>query len=48
MKALFDENPKPRYLTVPTQQQAYWTIDREALVEILDAALARQSVKVVQ
>jgi NAD(P)-dependent dehydrogenase (short-subunit alcohol dehydrogenase family) len=60
MKALFDENPKPRYLVVPTQEQAYWTIyraiermveqnhdhrfsyDREALIEMLDAALARQ------
>ena len=66
MKALFDDNPKPRYLTVPTQEQAYWTInraiermveqnhdqkysyDREALVEMLDAALAKQSVEVVQ
>jgi NAD(P)-dependent dehydrogenase (short-subunit alcohol dehydrogenase family) len=60
MKALFDDNPKPRYLVVPTQEQAYWTIsraiermveqnhdhkfsyDREALIEMLDAALARQ------
>ena len=66
MKALFDDNPKPRYLTVPTQEQAYWTInraiermveqnhdqkysyDRKALVEMLDAALAKQSVEVVQ
>ena len=62
MKALFDDDPKPRYLTVPTQEQAYWTIyraiermveqnhdhkfsyDREALIEMLDAALAKQSV----
>ncbi len=61
MKALFDDNPKPRYLTVPTQEQAYWTIsraiermveqnhdqkysyDREALIKMLDAALAKQS-----
>lgn len=61
MRALFDDNPKPRYLVVPTQEQAYWTIsraiermveqnhdqkfsyDREALVEMLDAALAKQS-----
>ena len=60
MQALFDENPKPRYLVVPNQQQAYWTInraiermveqnqdqkysyDRDALVEMLDAALAKQ------
>ena len=61
MRALFDDNPKPRYLTVPTQEQAYWTInraiermveqnhdqkysyDREALIKMLDAALAKQS-----
>ena len=61
MKALFDENPKMRYLVVPTQEQAYWTIyraiermveqnhdqrfsyDRDELIELLDAALARQS-----
>ena len=61
MKALFDDNPKPRYMVVPTQDQAYWTInraiermveqnhdqkysfDREALIEMLDAALAKQS-----
>jgi hypothetical protein len=66
MKALFDDNPKPRYLIVPTQEQAYWTInraiermveqnhdqkysyDRETLIEMLDAALARQSGEVVQ
>jgi len=66
MKALFDDNPKPRYLIVPTQEQAYWTInraiermveqnhdqkysyDREALIEMLDAALAKQSGEVVQ
>ena len=66
MKALFDENPKPRYMIVPTQEQAYWTInravermveqnhdqkysyDREALIEMLDAALAKQSGEVVQ
>ena len=65
MKALFDDNPKPRYLIVPTQEQAYWTInraiermveqnhdqkysyDREALIEMLDAALAKQSGEVV-
>ena len=61
MRALFDDNPKPRYLTVPTQEQAYWTInraiermveqnhdhkysfDRDALIKMLDAALAKQS-----
>jgi hypothetical protein len=61
MKAMFDEDPKPRYLVVPTQEQAYWTInraiermveqnhdqkysfDRGALIEMLDAALAKQS-----
>jgi NAD(P)-dependent dehydrogenase (short-subunit alcohol dehydrogenase family) len=66
MKALFDDNPKPRYLIVPTQQQAYWTInraiermveqnhdqkysyDREALIEMLDAALAKQSGEVLR
>ena len=66
MKALFDDNPKPRYLVVPTQDQAYWTInrsiermveqnhdqkysfDREALIEMLDAALAKQSGGAVQ
>ena len=64
MKALFDNDPKPRYLVVPTQEQAYWTInraiermveqnhdqkysfDREALIEMLDAALAKPSGKV--
>jgi NAD(P)-dependent dehydrogenase (short-subunit alcohol dehydrogenase family) len=66
MKALFDDNPKPRYLTVPTQEQAFWTInraiermveqnhdhkysyDREDLIEMLDAALAKRSGEVVQ
>lgn len=35
MKALFDDNPKPRYLVVPTKEQAYWTINRaiERMVE---------------
>jgi len=35
MHALFDENPKPRYLVVPNQEQAQWTINRaiERLVE---------------
>lgn len=65
-KALFDDDPKPRYLIVPTKDQAYWTIsraiermveqnhdhkysyDREALIRMLDAALAAQSGKVVQ
>jgi len=59
MQALFDENPKPRYLIVPNQEQAEWTInraiermveqnndqkfsyDREALIEMLDKAMAR-------
>ncbi|MDX2415959.1 MAG: SDR family oxidoreductase [Xanthomonadales bacterium] len=58
MQALFDENPKSRYLIVPNQEQARWTInraiqrlveqnsdqkysyDREALIEMLDQALA--------
>jgi len=66
MNALFDDNPKPRYLIVPTQEQAFWTInraiermveqnhdhdfsyEREALIEMLDAALAKQSGEVVQ
>ena len=66
MKALFDDDPKPRYLIVPTQEQAYWTInraiermveqnhdqkysyDREALIDMLDAALAKQSGEVLQ
>lgn len=66
MRALFDDNPKPRYLIVPTQEQAYWTInraiermieqnhdqkytyDRDALIEMLDTALAKQSGEVVQ
>lgn len=35
MHALFDDNPKPRYLVVPNQEQAQWTINRamERLVE---------------
>ncbi len=35
MLALFEENPKPRYLVVPNQEQAHWTINRamERLVE---------------
>lgn len=35
IKALFDEHPKPRYLVVPNQQEAYWTINRaiERMVE---------------
>ena len=59
MHALFDENPKPRYLIVPNQEQAQWTInraiervveqnndqkfsyDREALIEMLDKAMAK-------
>ncbi|MGE0030418.1 MAG: hypothetical protein AB7T20_04805 [Steroidobacteraceae bacterium] len=61
MKSLFDDHPKPRYLVVPTQEQAYWTInraiermveqnsdqkfsyDRAKLIEMLDAALAKQA-----
>jgi NAD(P)-dependent dehydrogenase (short-subunit alcohol dehydrogenase family) len=61
MKSLFDEHPKPRYLVVPSQEQAYWTInraiermveqnhdqkfsyDRAQLIEMLDAALAKQA-----
>jgi len=36
MHALFDANPKPRYLVVPNQEQAQWTINRamERLVEL--------------
>jgi NAD(P)-dependent dehydrogenase (short-subunit alcohol dehydrogenase family) len=63
MKSLFDDHPKPRYLVVPTQEQAYWTInraiermveqnsdqkfsyDRAQLIEMLDAALAKQAGK---
>ena len=35
MKALFDEHPKPRYMVVPSQEAAYWTINRaiERMVE---------------
>ena len=35
MKALSDDNPKPRYLIVPNEQQAHWTINRaiERMVE---------------
>jgi len=35
MHALFDANPKPRYLVVPNQEQAEWTINRaiQRLVE---------------
>jgi NAD(P)-dependent dehydrogenase (short-subunit alcohol dehydrogenase family) len=57
--ALFDPNPKRRYMVVPAQLEAEWTIkkaieelvqlnqghehsyDRDALVEMLDAALAK-------
>ena len=60
MHALFDANPKPRYLVVPNQEQAQWTInramerlvelnasqkysyDREALIKMLDQAMAKQ------
>ena len=63
MKSLFDDHPKPRYLIVPNQEQAYWTInraiervveqnsdqkysyDRAQLIEMLDAALAKQAGK---
>ncbi|MGK2927185.1 MAG: SDR family oxidoreductase [Lysobacterales bacterium] len=63
MKSLFDDHPKPRYLIVPSQEQAYWTInraiermveqnsdqkfsyDRAELIEMLDAALAKQAGK---
>lgn len=63
MKSLFDDRPKPRYLIVPNQEQAYWTInraiermveqnhdqkfsyDRAQLIEMLDAALAKQAGK---
>ena len=66
MKALFDDDPKLRYLIVPTQDQAYWTInraiermveqnhdhkysyDRQALIEMLDAALEKQSAEPAQ
>jgi NAD(P)-dependent dehydrogenase (short-subunit alcohol dehydrogenase family) len=57
--ALFDPNPKRRYMVVPNQEEAEWTIqkqlqqlvqlnegqpytyDREALIKMLDAALAQ-------
>ena len=60
MHALFDANPKPRYLVVPNQEQAQWTInramerlvelnagqkysyDRDALIEMLDQAMAKK------
>ena len=63
MKSLFDDHPKPRYLIVPSQEQAFWTInraiermveqnhdqkfsyDRAQLIEMLDAALAKQAGK---
>lgn len=63
MKSLFDDRPKPRYMVVPSQEQAYWTInraiermveqnsdqkfsyDRAELIEMLDAALAKQAGK---
>lgn len=63
MQSLFDDHPKPRYLIVPNQEQAYWTInraiermveqnsdqkfsyDRAELIEMLDAALAKQAGK---
>lgn len=63
MKSLFDDRPKPRYLIVPNEEQAYWTInraiermveqnsdqkfsyDRAKLIEMLDAALAKQAGK---
>ncbi len=59
MHALFDENPKRRYMVVPSQAQARGAIrraiekvvelneghrfsfDRETLISMLDAALAR-------
>lgn len=28
IKALFDERPKPRYMVVPSQEAAFWTINR--------------------
>ena len=61
MRALFEDDPKPRYMIVPNQDQAYWTInraiermveqnhdqkysfDREALIKMLDEAMAKQS-----
>jgi NAD(P)-dependent dehydrogenase (short-subunit alcohol dehydrogenase family) len=59
LHALFDENPRRRYMVVPAQVEAEWTIrkaiqelvqlnfhhphayDRDALVEMLDAEIAR-------
>ncbi|MBT8049619.1 MAG: SDR family oxidoreductase [Gammaproteobacteria bacterium] len=59
--ALSDDTPKPRYMIVPNQEQAHWTInramerlaeqnaghefsfDRETLIEMLDASLAKQN-----
>jgi NAD(P)-dependent dehydrogenase (short-subunit alcohol dehydrogenase family) len=61
MESLFGDNPKPRYLIVPNEEQARWTIstaiermvqqnsdqkytyDRAQLIEMLDAALAKQA-----
>lgn len=58
--SLFADSPKSRYLIVPNQEQAHWTInraverlveqnadqkfsyDREALIKMLDAAIAKQ------
>jgi hypothetical protein len=34
LHALFDENPKIRYMVVPTQQQAEWTI-KKAIQELV-------------
>lgn len=63
MKSLFDDHPRPRYLIVPNQEQAFWTInraiermveqngdqkfsyERAQLIEMLDAALAKQAGK---
>ena len=61
VKALFDENPKRRYMIVPNERQAFittnraiermveqnhdhkYSFDRDALIEMLDAALAKQA-----
>ena len=33
--ALFDDNPKPRYMVVPNQQEAQWTIS-EVIKELIE------------
>jgi NAD(P)-dependent dehydrogenase (short-subunit alcohol dehydrogenase family) len=35
LQALFDDNPKPRYMVVPNQQEAQWTIS-EVVKELIE------------